>query len=249
MSLYYEKYLKYKSKYINLKNQYGGTNNPELEKKYTEYIDSIDKFIENNDVFSLQEILDQFEVMFGSSGNRTRFNNRPVLQNILKKAIQKGNLDIVKALTNFGITADYATLFACLNNFEKINEDILTTITNENSVELLSNNIFDSTNLTLLMSFVIKNNLRVCKFLIENGANINASDSNRKTVLMYAAEGGNQEIFNSLLGKGANMEAVDNNGKTVLMYAKDDNFKEYLKSKLPEKTILSNLKKMIGIKK
>ena len=55
------------------------------------------------------------------------------------------------------------------------------------------------------------------KYLIKNGANVNARDSNGKTVLMWAAQNGDKNIVKLLIDKGADIYATDIHGNTAFM--------------------------------
>jgi len=74
-----------------------------------------------------------------------------------------------------------------------------------------------------------RGNTEVAKYLIENGANINAKSS-MGTPLMAAVVKGNLEIVNMLLDKKADANISDPNGMTALIYA--SMFKNYEATKL-----------------
>ncbi|WP_342223953.1 ankyrin repeat domain-containing protein [Spiroplasma endosymbiont of Asaphidion curtum] len=65
----------------------------------------------------------------------------------------------------------------------------------------------------------INNNYLLVKFLIENGANINARNNDRDTPLHSAARNGNFEIVELLLKHGADVNAITKDGRTPLHYA------------------------------
>lgn len=59
----------------------------------------------------------------------------------------------------------------------------------------------------------------VVKFLIKNGANVNATNKNNCTPIHYAAELGFEELIKILFRSGAGLDLQDNLGKTPLHYA------------------------------
>ncbi|NXO67934.1 ANKE1 protein, partial [Phainopepla nitens] len=64
----------------------------------------------------------------------------------------------------------------------------------------------------------MKNDIEMCRFLLEHGANPNVHDKMGRTPAMKAAELGHEVIL-ELLGKAnADMTAVDNEGKGILFY-------------------------------
>ncbi|HBL98520.1 TPA: hypothetical protein DDZ86_02660 [Candidatus Dependentiae bacterium] len=61
-----------------------------------------------------------------------------------------------------------------------------------------------------------KNNIRICKFLIENGASLNIQNNAGDTALHVACEKGHIGIVGFLFDKGANLNLKNNNGDTAL---------------------------------
>lgn len=59
----------------------------------------------------------------------------------------------------------------------------------------------------------------VAKFLLEQGARIDAQNRRGYTALMAAAQGGHTELVRSLLERGANPNLATRNGDTALIYA------------------------------
>ncbi|KAG4068100.1 hypothetical protein HA402_001525 [Bradysia odoriphaga] len=57
------------------------------------------------------------------------------------------------------------------------------------------------------------------KFLLKEGANINATDEDGKTALMKASNNGRYETVKFLIENGADVNATDTNGKTPIMFA------------------------------
>ena len=73
---------------------------------------------------------------------------------------------------------------------------------------------------TALMYASKYNKLAIVKFLVENGAEVNAVDNDKRTALMYASSNGeDNKIVHYLLSKGADINAKDINGENALMRA------------------------------
>jgi ankyrin repeat protein len=67
------------------------------------------------------------------------------------------------------------------------------------------------------MAAAREKHLKIVKFLIDNGADVNAKDWYGTTVLIPVAEWGNLEIVKYLIDNGADVNAKDRSGDTVLM--------------------------------
>ena len=74
----------------------------------------------------------------------------------------------------------------------------------------------------------LTSNIEVLKLLIENKADINAKDSSGQTALIIAAKFGNLPVAVLLVENGADIDAKDNSSKTALMYAKEGNRKSII---------------------
>ena len=77
-------------------------------------------------------------------------------------------------------------------------------------------------------------NHREAKFLVENGANVNATNKNGTTVFMYAktpiqSVPNNTELLSYLLCHGAKINALDKRNKTVLDYVVENGADELAK--------------------
>jgi len=73
---------------------------------------------------------------------------------------------------------------------------------------------------TALLGAAWRGRTGICRFLIENGADIEAREKDElKTPLMFAVGCGKIEICKLLLEKGANIEAKDSHGETALLKA------------------------------
>ena len=64
-----------------------------------------------------------------------------------------------------------------------------------------------------------KGELKIVKFLVENGANIEIKDNNGMTPLSNACRGGYLDVVKFLIENGANIETKDVNGMTPLLKA------------------------------
>ncbi|NXB47734.1 ANKE1 protein, partial [Leucopsar rothschildi] len=64
----------------------------------------------------------------------------------------------------------------------------------------------------------IKNDIEMCRFLLEHGAHPNVHDKMGRTPAMKAAELGHEVILELLAKANADMTAVDNEGKGILFY-------------------------------
>ncbi len=72
---------------------------------------------------------------------------------------------------------------------------------------------------TALMAASTKGHLEIVKYLIDEGAYINAENEEGYTALMWASSAGHLEIVKYLISKNANMNVKDNNGVTALIAA------------------------------
>lgn len=59
--------------------------------------------------------------------------------------------------------------------------------------------------------------LKMVKYLVEKGADVNAKNKNGETALMIASSDGKLEIIKYLISKSADINATDKNGKNALM--------------------------------
>ncbi|NWV39057.1 ANKE1 protein, partial [Grantiella picta] len=64
----------------------------------------------------------------------------------------------------------------------------------------------------------MKNDIEMCRFLLEHGAHPNVHDKMGRTPAMKAAELGHEVILELLVKANADMTAVDNEGKGILFY-------------------------------
>lgn len=71
---------------------------------------------------------------------------------------------------------------------------------------------------TALIWAIINRQPEMAKFLILEGAQVNATEINRYSPLMFACDLGNLELVELLVYRGADVNARDKNGKTALMH-------------------------------
>lgn len=72
----------------------------------------------------------------------------------------------------------------------------------------------------------------ITKYLIEQGADVNAKDENGHTPLIYAVQKNNVEITDILLKNGADVNVKNKRGKTALDFIKAKEVISLLKSKM-----------------
>ena len=71
--------------------------------------------------------------------------------------------------------------------------------------------------------------LEIVKYLLENGADINAKDNYGTTALMKASSNGQLEIVQFLIENGADINIKNNEGKTALDVAATKEIKKVLR--------------------
>ena len=79
-----------------------------------------------------------------------------------------------------------------------------------------------------------KGDLKLVKWLLQEGADIDTKSNNRWTVLMYASQHGQLEVVKWLLEKGADINAKNDNRWTALIYASENGHLETVKWLLQE---------------
>jgi len=88
-------------------------------------------------------------------------------------------------------------------------------------------NDYDMGGMTPLMAAVSTNQKEVVRFLIAQGADVNAVDNNGTTVLMHAKDAfvkfNDNTIFKLLVSLGANLDAEDYAGHTIYDYLEMEN--------------------------
>ncbi len=95
-------------------------------------------------------------------------------------------------------------------------ETVKLLIANNADVNVRSD-VFDET--PLMYSSAKVERINITKFLIKNGANVNAQNNDGETPLMYAANGGNISTVMYLLDHKAEVNIKSSVGNTALMYA------------------------------
>ncbi|MFN8575858.1 MAG: ankyrin repeat domain-containing protein [Candidatus Sericytochromatia bacterium] len=142
------------------------------------------------------------------------------------KASEEGNLNIVIELIDSGADINSVDsrgrnclLFAAFSdNFELIK--YLTEIQ-----KLPVNSIDHYSNSPLIISASKGCNLKIIKYLVENGANTNLENNMAKNALTFAAEKNNLEVIKFLIEKGSKVADKTNRGVIPLIYSiKNNNF-------------------------
>ena len=120
----------------------------------------------------------------------------------LKMAIYRDEPTLVKLLIENGATYEK----------DKILSDILNRISSEKTWNMFpgSEKSYDE---------YIKQRIALIEFLIDKGANINATDKDGQNLLYRAIDTKNTSLLEYLIQKGVNVNCVDNDGITLLMYA------------------------------
>lgn len=135
----------------------------------------------------------------------------------LGKAIEKGNLDLVKKLIAAG--ADVTNIFAGENEFEL---NVIELAAFNGHLDLVKEFLkYEIESEEALKYAVMKNNLDTVVFLIDNGWDINKQDYYGNTPLMYAIGWENLNIVKELLNRGANVNLKNNDGIDALHDAVD----------------------------
>ena len=85
----------------------------------------------------------------------------------------------------------------------------------ENIDKNLVNFVDEEYGITTLMIATLAGNATIAKYLIDNGAQVNAATKDGFTALIYAARDGNLEIVNYLVGQGAQVNVTNTLGNTA----------------------------------
>jgi len=105
--------------------------------------------------------------------------------------------------------------------------------------------MFDQDTRTLLMNSVEQKNLGMCKWLIENNADLNLKDESEETALYKASFIGNNDICSLLIKNKAGLDFVDVDNRSCLWAASSFGFSEIVKM-LIENDADPNLKNFQG---
>ena len=81
-------------------------------------------------------------------------------------------------------------------------------------------------NQKFLFEACLVRDIKIVKFLVEEGVDIEAKDNRGYTPLHFASYHGCTEIIKFLVEEGADIEAKNNNGKTFYFYLSKENKKE-----------------------
>lgn len=141
----------------------------------------------------------------------------------LMKAANEGHLEVVKFLVKSG---------ADVNIKDKSGDTAL-----HNAIDLFMETLKVSTykgkeTKSATLNEAIKKHTDIAKFLIDNGADVNAKNDNGDTVLIKASNSGNLDIVKYLVKNGTDVNAKNNQNKTALNYSKTADVAEFLSEKM-----------------
>ncbi len=105
----------------------------------------------------------------------------------------------------------------------------INTSTEDIGKELEKHNTRDENGMTPLHHAAANGDVKTAKYLIDDGANVDAQDKDGLTPLHYAATYGYVEIAEYLIDNGAGVDAQDKDGVTPLHYAAAKSAKESVK--------------------
>ena len=95
--------------------------------------------------------------------------------------------------------------------------------------------------------------LEVVKYLIDNGADMEAKNNFGATALLYAASNEHLEVCQYLIEQGADLDAKDEDGETVHDYAKKcgrgDDCLKFLEEYQKKDTVLSKANDSLELEK
>lgn len=101
-----------------------------------------------------------------------------------------------------------------------LREEMLSLFLTELEIDV--NAVTDEYVQTALISAVVKGNIALSEFLINNGADVNATDGFGETALMWAVTNGNAVLSEFLISNGADVNAkTDGFGETALMWVRN----------------------------
>ena len=95
------------------------------------------------------------------------------------------------------------------------------------------------------MLAVRKNNLKMVKFLVKSGAEVDAQNNQFITALMIAISRNNLEMVKFLMESGANIYAEDIDGRIALSYAQHPEIIEFLLSETTDKNLKEAINKTV----
>lgn len=121
------------------------------------------------------------------------------------------NYKSIKSLINHGVN---------INSLDDNKSSILNIACSEgNYMEDISNINFNSKKRSKLCFEFCKNNYKIVKYLIDNGANVNSLDIENKSPLHNACNNDNYAIVKYLIDNGANINCLDNENKSPIHIA------------------------------
>jgi hypothetical protein len=240
---YYTKYLKYRNKYLQLKNQIGGNKfgiYDEVERSYNNYaggfpartLGKVGKIIKilpedrnGNKLYSIEFYLD---------------NNRTPQENTL--TVAEGDLKLTKKYRIKSLNILDIPKLVAPNTDTDAENFIINNGSDEDIIAM--ENIFKKHNpmiepyyidirepsmeITALMSQAQRGTLKAMKWLLDNGANINLQSTNGFTPLHWAVLSNNPEKVDFLLHQGVDESIYNKNGETPLELAKKTNKNEVI---------------------
>ncbi len=163
---------------------------------------------------------------------KTKNNTTP-----LTKAVEMGNLEIVKALINAGADLDLKGSMGNAPLIIAVKEG-KTEIAKALIAAKADVNKSNSDGFTPLMIAAVGGNTEIVQALLEKGASVNTEDWHHNTPLMLAAAGGNAEIVQALLAAKADVNKSNSNGFTPLMLAAEGGYTEIVQALLEKKAEL-----------
>ena len=233
-----EKYLKYKNKYLQLKNQIGGNKfgiYDEVERKHMNYNGGY-PMRTLNQVGKIIKILPE-----DSNGNKLYsiefylYNSRTPQENTytvaekdleLIKKYQIKSLNILDIPKLVALSTDTDAENFIINNGSDENIQVMDDIFKKHNPKIEPYYIDireHSMEITALMSQATHGTLKAMKWLLDNGANINLQSANGLTALHWAVLSNNPEKVDFLLKQGADESICSKKGDTPLQLAKKIN--------------------------
>jgi len=176
--------------------------------------------------------------------------NHHIVETILEKAVDNGNVEIVRILINSGFCLDsfYGIIpfyEACYAGYHEIVQAL---IDGGMSVECIQD--FDEYNDVILdddeprpseTGLMCASNIEVVRTLVENGAYINAVLEDGRSALYINCERGNIDIVSYLIDKGAQINITTHDNKTPLSIACENENVEIINLLLISGADISNI--------
>ncbi len=126
---------------------------------------------------------------------------------LLQTAISSGNLELVKILTEGGVSVDPGSIESAVRGGK---DQILECLLAQPNVDFKDGNAF----------LLLAPDAGVIRVLIKHGAQLESrTGANGDTPLLLASKAGRVDVVNALIAEGADVTATDKNGWTALAYA------------------------------